>query len=600
MKKTNKILLGLAGLAMGAAGIGVGATIAKQPAKASAATGLTATFDFTAAGAASGIPVADLATNGYLTVGDIKLTCTPHTTSVIGYNTTGSVWYSNPARFYKNAVFEFSGIDSSTATSVTSVSSVTSAVFTCGSTTYASALNTSTWASATATVSSSTVTATPTSTTFGVTLGAQVRISKIVITYNTTVTTVDPVTSLTLGSTSGTLAAGLSTTVATTVLPSTANQNVTATSASASIATVSVNADHSIKITGVAAGSTTITVTTVGVTSGSSTVSANYAVTVRDCTWSDLRPNYVYDTNNSGATVTLTGVVTKMIAGNSFALQSGDQAIYGFSYNAVTNIAVGNYVSVSGTLSSYNGLIEMSNPVATILTGTAPSVTTTTVTESMITNYANVPTATNAGLTGLDSTLVSVGGIKLAAALTATATTATSGTANVGAASIAIYSNKSDVTSTNVDAFNAFFNKVGAVADDIVFNGVLGWNSNLPQLSLTAASELSSAEVTAVDNFVTTYVNITDGTCSERWTNAKTAYNALTTIEKSMFNTCTGYTDMHARYQQWAAANGETAETAKLDLVNDDNKASTIVVLVSMAIVLAGGAYLYIRRRKHA
>jgi hypothetical protein len=363
MKKTNKILLGLAGLAMGAAGIGVGATIAKQPTKAAATNGLTTTISF-AGTYVSGQAAYDLKANGSVTSGDIKLSASP--ASAIGA-------YSNPARLYTNLVLDFNGVETSSGSTVTSVSAVTSLVITCTSNAYAKVLaNTSTWTNATATAIASTdtttmtATITPSSTSFSVTLNAQTRVSKMVLTYNTQVVNVDPVTSLTLGSTSGTVAAGLSTTVATTVLPSTANQNVTATSANASVATVSVNADHSIKITGVAAGSTTITVTTVGVTSGSSTVSAAYAVTVRDFTWSDLRPSYVYDTNNSGATVTLTGVVTKMIAGTSFALQSGNQAIYGYSYSAVSNIAVGNYVSVSGTLSNYNGLIEMSNPVATI------------------------------------------------------------------------------------------------------------------------------------------------------------------------------------------------------------------------------------------
>jgi uncharacterized protein YjdB len=600
MKKTNKLILGLAGISFGIAGIGVGATLIGKPVKADATDGLTATFDFTAAGAASGIPVADLATNGYLEVGNLKMTCDPHTTSAIGYNTTSSVWYSNPARIYKNAVLAFSGFDTSTASTVTTVSSITSAVFTCGSTAYATALNTSTWSGATAAVSSSTVTATPTGSSFSVTLGAQVRISKIVVTYNTTVTNVDPVESISLNATSGTVAAGLSTTITPTVLPSTANQNVTAASANTTIATVSVNSDHTVKVTGVAAGSTTITVTTVGVNSSSATLSATYDLVVRAFTWSDLRPSYVFDTTLANATITLEGVVTKLIAGTSFALQSGDQAIYGFSYSAVANIAVGNYVSVQGTVSSYNGLIELANPVATVLTGTAPATTTTTVTESMITNYANVPSASAPGLTGLDSTLVSVSGIKLAAALTATAATATSGTANVGAASIAIYSNKSDVTTSNVDAFNTFFNKVGAVADDIVFNGVLGWSSNTPQLDLTAASELSSAEVTAVDNFVTTYVNITEGDCATRWTNAKAAYAGLTDVEKSMFNTCTGYSDMHARYQQWALANGETAAVGNFGINNETDTTSIALIAASFIVIIGAAGFMMIRRKKQA
>lgn len=594
MKKTNKILAILGGLSLGIAAIGIG--VISTPKEAKATDGVTATFDFTGS-YVSGQAAYDLKANGSITNGQIKLSA----------DAVGSIGaYSNPVRFYANLGLSFNGVETSSGSTVTSVSAITSLVITCSSNAYAKVFaNTSTWTNATTTAISDTdttttaVNVTPSSTSFSVKLNAQSRVSKIVATYNTTQTTVEPVTSIALSSTSGTLAAGLSTTITPTILPSTANQNVTATSANTSVATVTVNADHTIKITAVAAGSTTITVSTVGLDASSAVKSATYALTVRDFAWSDLRTNYVFNTETVNSTVTLTGVVTKIIAGASFALQSGNQGVYGFSYNAVTNIAVGNYVSVKGTVSSYNGLIELSSPVATILTGTAPSVTTTTVTESMIANYANTPAATAKGLTGLDSTLVSVSGIKFAAALSATQATAISGTANVGAASIGIYANKNDVSATTTTALKTFLEKAGAVADDVVFTGVLGWNSNLPQLDLTNASELSSAEVTAVDNFVATYVNITAGTCAERWAAAKAAYASLTSVEKSMFTTCTGYADMKARYNAWAAANSDTGATASSVALNNDASNSTWIIATLSILAAATTVGFFLRKKKH-
>jgi len=587
MKKMS-IWLACGALALGVAGVAyAGVANVGKAEKVAATDGVTATFDFTGT-YVSGQAAYDLKANGSLTQGNIQMSASP--TSSIGA-------YSNPARFYSGVTAGFSSLESSSGSTVTSVSSVTSAVITCGTSAYATALAGFTWTNATAAASNTTVTVTPSAKNFSVAFTAQVRISKIVVTYNTTVTNVDPVTSIALSSASGTIKAGKDVVVTPTILPSTANQNVTAASASTAVATVAVNADHTVTVTGVAVGSTTITVTTVGVDASGATKSATYAVTVAEFDWSDLRPSYVFDTSLAGATVTLKGVVTKMVAGTSFALQSGDQAIYGFSYSAVSNIAVGNYVSVKGTVSSYNGLIELSSPVATVLTGTAPSVATTTVTESMIANYANTPAVATPGLTGLDSTLVSVSGIKLSAALTATAATAISGTANIGDASLGLYANKSDVTSSNVDAFNAFFGKAGAIADDIVFNGVLGWSSSKPQLDLTAASELSSAEVTAVDNFVATYVNITAGTCADRWTAAKNAFAALTTVEQNMFKTNTGYTAMYNRYVAWATANGEAVSASNVSMMNESTAVIAVAVVSVLGLLTLAGVMVV--RKKH-
>jgi hypothetical protein len=590
MKKMS-IWLACSALALGVAGVAyAGVANVGKAEKVAATDGVTATFDFSVS-YGTGTDAEAIYTNLSETKGNIKF-------SIDSQAATTNA--SNPFKMYASHTFTFEGVDTSTNTSVTSVTSITSAVFTCTAATgnYSAAkLIAGTWTGATATASSSTVTAVPTATSFSVTTSAQVRITKLVITYNTSVTNVDPVTSIALSSASGTIKAGKDVVVTPTILPSTANQNVTAASASTAVATVAVNADHTVTVTGVAVGSTTITITTVGVDASSATKSATYAVTVAEFGWSDLRPAYVFDTSLANASITLKGVVTKMIAGTSFALQSGDQAIYGFSYSAVSNIAVGNYVSVTGTVSSYNGLIELGSPVATVLAGTAPSVTTTTVTESMIANYVNTPAVATPGLTGLDSTLVSVSGIKLSAALTATAATAISGTANVGAVSLGIYANKSDVTSTTVDAFNAFFGKAGAIADDIVFNGVLGWNSNKPQLSLTAASELSSAEVTAVDNFVATYVNITAGTCADRWTAAKNAFAALTTVEQNMFKTNTGYTAMYNRYVAWATANGEAVSASNVSMMNESTAVIAVAVVSVLGLLTLAGVMVV--RKKH-
>jgi len=92
---------------------------------------------------------------------------------------------------------------------------------------------------------------------------------------------------------------------------------------------------------------------------------------------------------------------------------------------------------------------------------------------------------------------------------------------------------------------------------------------------------------------------------------AKTIVSSLSATELTTFQDSTDATIVSARtrYVYWAGRYGDTTPyaatygTAAIKIgfgTNGEDSTSTIIVLATMAIVLAGGAYLYIRRRKHA
>jgi uncharacterized protein YjdB len=92
---------------------------------------------------------------------------------------------------------------------------------------------------------------------------------------------------------------------------------------------------------------------------------------------------------------------------------------------------------------------------------------------------------------------------------------------------------------------------------------------------------------------------------------AKAIISSLSAAELTTFQDSTDATIVSARtrYVYWAGRYGDTTPyaatygTAAIKIgfgANGEDSTSTIIVLASMAIVLAGGAYLYIRRRKQA
>lgn len=90
---------------------------------------------------------------------------------------------------------------------------------------------------------------------------------------------------------------------------------------------------------------------------------------------------------------------------------------------------------------------------------------------------------------------------------------------------------------------------------------------------------------------------------------AKQEYTALSDAQKTLFVSDTDFTDMLARYNAWAVANGDTTISAGAltqssvhkDVISDNNNQTTILILSLVAIItLSIGLYFYIRKKKLA
>jgi len=91
--------------------------------------------------------------------------------------------------------------------------------------------------------------------------------------------------------------------------------------------------------------------------------------------------------------------------------------------------------------------------------------------------------------------------------------------------------------------------------------------------------------------------------CADKWSSAKTQYSALVADQKTLF--LTGSSDSvivsaRARYNAWAAANNETVSAGKFESNRDESALSNAIVVIALCVIVAAGAYLYIRRRKQA
>jgi hypothetical protein len=96
-------------------------------------------------------------------------------------------------------------------------------------------------------------------------------------------------------------------------------------------------------------------------------------------------------TQTTGSTVVTKGVVTSRVDNTAY-IQDATAAIcvYGNNNNLITSLNLGDEIRVSGTLSNYNNLLEITNPTYTVLS------TGNTVTPEVMT-IANILTSTNQG-----------------------------------------------------------------------------------------------------------------------------------------------------------------------------------------------------------
>lgn len=135
---------------------------------------------------------------------------------------------------------------------------------------------------------------------------------------------------------------------------------------------------------------------------------------------------------------------------------------------------------------------------------------------------------------------------------------------------------------------------------------------SFPLILFEDASIAVATDEEVVDFFVSTYMHTEIATTEEGtglcktkgwYTDAKTAYSALSDTQKSLFNTNEKYAAMKARLAAWAVANGEELAsdgTLKSNMINVEGSSSNalIITLSMVGVSLVAGAALFLLRKK--
>ncbi|HAS55854.1 MAG TPA: hypothetical protein DCR94_01060 [Firmicutes bacterium] len=377
---------------------------------------------------------------------------------------------------------------------------------------------------------------------------------------------------------SATMAIGDTLKLSATVEPSNANQSVTWSSEDEAICSV----DEEGNVKALAEGTVLIKATSVSDATKFATISITANWTIKAA-------------RAATQSVTVKGVVTSIdTAQNIVTIQDETAAILLFGLNAtqVKSISLGKIVKVSGKLTDFNGLAEL-----------------TSIDTLEVLGDGNIPTPTilektsATDLKGLDSAIfVAEGKLKTASKFASSDVKLTLNLTNGN--SIFVYT-KAAVAEAIASNWNTFVAKAGTIAT-IKFTLPLGWYNN-PQLSmLPDMSKVESADVDAVDAFVTNFmhpeIETTDsgtGKCSsEGWyLSAKEAYGKLSENQKKMFDTLDGYKDMKARFDAWAAV-ADTGTGLFSISSSSNNNSMIVIVCMSLILIASVAGYTFYRKRR--
>lgn len=363
------------------------------------------------------------------------------------------------------------------------------------------------------------------------------------------------------------------------VSPTNANQNVTWESNNKDVCTV----DSDGNVEGVSDGNAVITAKSVS----DETKSASIEITV-DCM-------SIKTARSKNANVVIKGVVTSVDSSQNQATIQDDTAsilLYKLNDSLMENLVVGKNVKVSGSPVVLNGLAELTDisSIEVLGDGTLP-------TPIVLENTSS------SDLKGLDSTIFAAEG-KLKTASTFNSSNVTLTLTLTNGKTIPVYV-KANVAKAIASNWNTFIAKAGTIAT-VKFTLPLGWH-NAPQLlMLPDMAKVESADVDAVDAFVTNFMHpevektdVGTGKCSsEGWyLAAKEAYGKLSEDQQKMFDTLSGYKDMKARYNAWAAV----AETGSgLFSISSASNNNSMIAIVCMSLILVASlaGFAIYRKRK--
>ena len=162
------------------------------------------------------------------------------------------------------------------------------------------------------------------------------------------------------------------------------------------------------------------------------------------------------------------------------------------------------------------------------------------------------------------------------------------------------------ITTTDTDVL------LGSDNGDVVLNtpGTHAYKFTLPGTvfgTKTGTIELNEVASDIVDNFVTTYMSMdtdVEGQCTELYPLAKAAYLGLTASQKELLATDAAYADAWLRFNNWAAAHGESVDALSLNItavtmlpVALENNAYLVIVVCAIAASVIALCIVIKRRR---
>ena len=238
------------------------------------------------------------------------------------------------------------------------------------------------------------------------------------------------------------------------------------------------------------------------------------------------------------------GTVTS-ISGKTAYIQDNTAAICVFGNSNLTDLAVGDMITVSGSLTTYNGLLEISSPTYSVISqGNTVQPTVMTI-EDINTDYASdnlwqgwlvrIEDATVTAISGQNTTIEQNGNSIVVRGISSDVTYAVgdllSLTGNIGCFNAAQIANPTDVTTQQgsdpvINANNTLTLAYDATSGEIdytVSNAVAGTNLN----ATTDASWISNLNVTADKVTFTTTVNNGD---EDRTANITLSYNGASDV----------------------------------------------------------------------
>ncbi|MCI1244547.1 MAG: LPXTG cell wall anchor domain-containing protein [Bacilli bacterium] len=160
-------------------------------------------------------------------------------------------------------------------------------------------------------------------------------------------------------------------------------------------------------------------------------------------------------------------------------------------------------------------------------------------------------------------------------------------------------------TTGNVWAAGSYYKISWDLANTTTKNGII----YVDTISFIEGSAITDSE--ALDTFVSDYMHIdetTEGQCMTYYPPAKSAYNNLSSSQRSLFVTDSHYQTAYNRLVAWAAANGESIDSAndnvlgaKTSIFAADTSMETGSIaagVIALVGIIALGGFLFYRKKK--